>query len=499
MSETWTRFEAKYQELADLGRIGSIVGWDQQVTMPPGGAKARGEAMGTLARIGHAKLTDPELGALLDELKGQDLDDTQAAIVDQLTFRRDRAVKVPSELAVELAEASARGFQIWNKAKAADDFASYLPALEKIIELRARQAEAIGYTSEVYETYMDPYERGLKVAEVEQAFTTIADGLRPLLDAVLGSDTKVPSIPDGPYDDDEVMAWCKDVAARLGYDFERGRLDRSAHPFTGGADPGDIRITTRLLPDDPFPAAMATMHEVGHALYEQGSPPELARTPAGGGVSMAVHESQSRLWENCVGRSRAFWEGEAAKAAGHIPALKAMSAEDLYRHANRVGRTLIRVDADELTYPLHIIVRFELELGITRGQLKAADLPQAWNDAYSKHLGVRPPTDREGVLQDVHWSGGAFGYFPTYLLGSAYAAALFEAAGDHTESIRKGDFSPVLDWLRSNLHRHASTGLPKQIMSRALGTDADAPIDVEPYLRSLRTKFEDLYDVKVPA
>lgn len=501
-SDTWEQFSSRMRELRHLGSISALLGWDEQTMMPAKAGAGRAAVVGTLAALEHERLTSGQFGELISALSEQDLDQERAAMVAMSRRDRDMAVKLPARLVRELAEIGSRAQLAWIDARKKDDYSIFEPLLSKMFELKAEQAEALGYEKEPYDAHLDLFERGATAESLQPMFDSVTAGIAPLLEGIANSEVQIDGLPDGPYDTDVVLAYCKDLLQRAGYDLASGRLDISAHPFSTGIGPGDVRITTRVQRNDPQEAILATLHEMGHALYELGLREDWAETSIGVAASLGVHESQSRLWENHVGRSLPFWEGEIAQARRVLAPWSEQDPHSVYRAINKVEPSLIRVKADEVTYPLHIAIRFELELAICRGELTTVDLPAAWNDAYRRHLGVEAPSNADGVLQDVHWSFGALGYFPTYLIGSIYAAALFEAASEALggrdqveDQLRVGEFSSLLIWLRHNVHEVGSLRLPAEIVSAAIGKADTGQIDTEPFLSHLRTKYEALYSL----
>jgi carboxypeptidase Taq len=488
------------RELVHLDGIGQLMGWDEQVMMPSKAAPGRAAQTGTLAAVVHEKLIDPRYGDLIDELEQQELDAERRAMVALARRERDKAVKLPARLVRDLAETASLSQLAWQQARNADDYSIFQPLLTKMLGLKAEQAEALGYENEPYDAHLDLFERGATAEMLTPMFVSATAGIAPVLEAAAAAEGERPRLPAGPYDVDAVFAYCRDLLGRMGYDLEAGRLDLSAHPFTSGIGPKDARVTTRVSPSDPQEAILATLHEMGHGQYHLGLREDWADTTIGGPVSLGIHESQSRLWENHVGRSLAFWEGELPKARVALEPWKYESADEIYKAINRVEPSLIRVKSDEVTYPLHIAVRFELELAISRGEITTADLPHAWNSAYKRHLGIAPPSDAEGVLQDVHWSLGYLGYFPTYLIGSVYAAALFEAAtaslggsAQVERQFREGNFAPLLEWLRTNVHAAGSSKLPAEIIADATGRSAGESIDTAPFVNYIKRKYEAIY------
>jgi carboxypeptidase Taq len=488
------------RELKHLESVGALLGWDEQTMMPPSGAPGRAAVMGTLASIEHERLIDERYGELLETLADEPLDEDHRAMIEMAKRQRDIAVKLPARLVRELAEASSLSQAAWQEARNADDFLIFRPHLERMLELKAEQAEALGYADEPYDAHLDLFERDATVKKLGPMFDSVSAGIKPVLDEIMGSEGREAQLPSGWYEPEAVVRYCSELLQRMGYRMDSGRLDLSAHPFTCGIGRGDVRITTRVDPADPKEAILATLHEMGHAFYHLGLPEAWLETTIGASASFGVDESQSRLWENHVGRSLAFWEGELPRAKVLLKPLGGQTPEQIFRAVNRVEPSLIRVRADEVTYPLHIAVRFDLELAICRGDLKAADLPDAWRQSMQQHLGIAPQTDAEGVLQDVHWSVGYLGYFPTYLIGSVYASALFAAAtkdlggsGEVAGLFRAGKFMPLLEWLNRNVHSLGASKKPGALIAGATGSDPAAGYDTTPYLSYLREKYGDLY------
>jgi carboxypeptidase Taq len=499
--DAWPELDRHMHQLADVDRMGSLLSWDQQTLMPRHGAEARARAVATLRVIRHHLLTDPHLGELLDEARAADLGPHRAAMVRVLSHTRGRAVRLPDDLVRRLAVAGSRGQAVWEEARAARDWELFRPCLEEMVALKREQADLLGHDGEAYDALMDAFEPGMRTARVEPLFTALADELQTLLRAIAAAGP--PSEPHfaGRHFSDGVQ-W--DFTMRLlrdiGFDLEAGRQDRSAHPFTTTIALHDIRLTTRIDESDPFSAISSTMHEAGHGLYDQGFDPDYEDTPIAEAPSLGLHESQSRLWENLVGRSRPFWEHYTPVMREMFgDAMAGATADDVYREVNRVQPSLIRVEADEVTYNLHVMIRFGLELALLRGQLEVADLPGEWDAAYERRLGVRPPHVGVGVLQDVHWSTGSFGYFPTYTLGNLYSAILWERISadlpDIDGQLGRAEFAPLLEWLRSHIHRagylHEGDDLIHQVTGSRLGH--------APFMRYLWAKFGPLYGLTPPA
>jgi carboxypeptidase Taq len=489
------------KEQSLLASCSSLLGWDEQTYMPRGGVENRSNQMGLLAGLHHEKATDPAIGVLLGELEGSDLvrDPEAPAAVNVRELRRDfdRRTKLPRPLVEELAKTTSLAQQKWVAARQQNDFSSFRPWLEKIIHLKQSEAECLGDGTITYDALLDEYEPGAKSADLQRLFAALQRKLVPLVDAILASGVR----PDPAalrhseaYPLDRQRIFGETVAAAIGFDFQRGRLDTTAHPFCTGIGPGDCRITTRYEHGDFSDALFGILHEAGHALYEQGLDPEHAGTPMGEAVSLGVHESQSRLWENAVGRSRPFWIHvyPLARRVFHA-GLAGIALDDFLFAVNRVEPSLIRVQADEVTYNLHVLLRFELEQALLSGNLAVADVPSAWNEWMQRLLGVTPASDADGCLQDIHWSAGLFGYFPTYTLGNIYAAQLFARAsadlGDLGTAFARGEFADLLAWLRAKVHRPGRRYQPARLIEFATG----APPDPQPLIDALRTKYGALY------
>ncbi len=490
----WSKLDAIWAEIADIEHAEAVLGWDEQVNLPPGAASGRGDQIATLEGLVHARLTSPELADLLSRAEALfELSDERRAWLRAARRRHERAVRVPADLVVEMSRAASAGFAVWQAARQADDFARYAPALARNLELVRAYADALGGGSR-YLALLRIHEPDADLGRVEQVFAELRTALVPLVEQVCAAPPLSRAPFDQPVEAARQLAVGRSAVTHFGYDWTRGREDLSAHPFSVSFGPDDCRITTRVDPDDFAAAFFATLHEAGHALYEQGLPAAWGRSPLGQACSTAVHESQSRLWENMIGRSLPFWEFFAPKLAAAIPdAFDRFGAEDLYRAANVVRRSPIRVEADELTYNLHVLLRFELERALLTEDLPVSELPSAWNTAMERLVGIRPASDREGVLQDVHWSQGSIGYFPTYTLGTVLAAQWLEVAEralpDLWAQVRAGDFAGLLGFLRREIHARAATVTPDELAHAVAG----GPLDCGPYLRYLRAKYQALY------
>ena len=453
-----TAWRAHLERLTALRGAAALLAWDQQTGMPGAAAQGRAAQQALLGELAHEWTIDPEARKLLDVLEGSD-DPRHQRIATVARRTVDRAVNVPGSLVRRLSEAHSDGFSAWARAKEADDFSIFAPCLERNVELALEQIAHIDDSRHPYDVALEPFDPGTTVDTLRPVFARLKEGLVELIDAI-GAAEPVPDRPL-PAPVPAQQALNRAVAEALGYDFEAGRIDVAPHPFTIGIGPRDVRITTMYDADDLYVALGGTIHEVGHALYEQGLPKEgdLANTGLDYAASMGMHESQSRFWENAISRSQAFSGWFAPLMREHLGEA-APDAEAYYRQCNRVERSLIRVFADEVTYNLHIIVRFELELALLEGTLAVKDLPDAWNAAYEDALQITPPSDRKGCLQDVHWSSGSFGYFPSYTLGNLYAAsltaALEQAHPSLWDDVAQGQFGPVLHWLRTHVHARGS-------------------------------------------
>ncbi len=487
------------RETAHLQAALGLAGWDQQTMLPPKGRPMRAKQIAALTSVLHARETDPAVGERLDALEGSPLADDPASpeAVNIREWRRDydQAVKIPHELAVALAEAASEGHAVWERARAEDDFPLFAPMLDKLVDLAKQKAEALGYEREPYDALLDAFEPGETAAAIEPLFEELRDAIIPLV-AAIGQADPAPPLPTSFFSEDDQKAFLNDMLRAFGFDFEAGRLDTAAHPFSQRIAPGDVRITVRYETNDFTNAFYSAAHECGHALYSLGLLDEHFGTPMGRSVSLGIHESQSRLWENLVGRSRAFWTFALPTACGRFPKLAAPAPETLYRIVNAVRPSLIRVDADELTYNLHVMVRFELEKALFRGELETGDIPDAWNEKMRAFLGITPTSPAVGALQDVHWSMGYFGYFPTYALGNMYAAQFMAAARRALPrldvEIERGDFTPLLAWLRERIHAEGRRLLPRDLVRNVTGQDLSPSFLIDYF----KDKYGELYGIE---
>jgi carboxypeptidase Taq len=486
-------------ELEDLGHIEAVLGWDQQVNMPRGGAQERGLQSAILGQIMHEKFTSDEVGQLIADLEKEvgDLkaETDEARMVKVAKRQYDKQTKVPLPMLMEFIQTTTMAHEAWLDAKTQSDFSIFEPHLEKIVDLRKQYAGLFKPYDHIYDPLLDDYEPGMKTADVKEIF----DKLRPQQVEII----RIISEKEPP-DNNFIKQYYKEeyqeiigryVITRFGYDWNRGRLDLAPHPFTTEFGQGDVRITTRYLKDDAGSALFSTMHEAGHAMYGQGVPDKYRRHPLSGAASLAIHESQSRLWENLVGRSKEFWSFFYPSLQMLFPEyLGNVSREDFYRGINKVEPSLIRVEADEATYNLHIMLRLEIEMGLMEGTFEVKDLPEIWNSRMEDYLGITPPDDSQGVLQDVHWSGGMIGYFPTYALGNLASVQLWDKMLEENpnvpDEIAQGKFDTILGWMREKVHQYGSKFEPQEIMLKATGSK----ITPEPYIQYLKTKYGEIYN-----
>jgi carboxypeptidase Taq len=478
----------------DLRHAADLIEWDERVYMPDGGVTTHGEMSATLRRLAHEKFTSREVGdaiAAAARAAADDDPDSDAARRVQVTARDyDKATRVPASFVAEHATVVSAAQHAWAQARAAGDFASFKPHLQQVVDLKKRYVTFFPPADHPYDVLLDEFEPGMKTADVRRLF----DALRPRQVAMIQSISMRPPVPEeflhASYAEADLWSFAVDVITAFGFDWTRGRQDKSVHPFATGIGADDVRITTRWVEGQPLSLLFGTMHEAGHALYEQGGSAAHRRTLLEGGTSLGVHESQSRLWENLVGRSRPFWDHFFPRLQARCRAqLGGVTPAQFYGAVNRVRPSLIRVEADEATYNLHVMLRVELELAMIEGTLDIADLPAAWNARMQEYLGLTPPDDSTGVLQDIHWSAGLFGYFATYTLGNVIAAQLWQRFAEVHPSrdadIGRGEFSNLLAWLRAELHQHGRKFEPQELVQRATGS----PVDPEPYLRYLEAKY----------
>ncbi|MBP7584251.1 MAG: carboxypeptidase M32 [Spirochaetes bacterium] len=499
MGDALGKLKAKWARIARLEQSAAVLGWDMETYMPEEGVKGRAEQLALLSELMHRWTVEDETARLIEdaerETSGLDYFSDEAAMVRHARRVHDKSARIPGKLVERMARTTAKANSIWIKARAASDFGAFAPVLGEIVELNREEARCLGYKDHPYDALLDLYEPGITTAEVERIFSVLK---RPLINLI----RKIKEAPKRPrpaflaqeFAVEKQERFGMRVLKDLGYDMKRGRQDRSAHPFTTSFGPWDVRITTRFSEKELLSALFSTVHECGHALYDQGLPLEHADTPLCQSISLGIHESQSRLWENIVGRSRGFWRH-------YLPLLKEVFAGQLdgvglnefYHAVNMVEPGLIRVEADEVTYNPHVFVRFELEKEMMTGALAVKDIPEKWNALYREYLGIAPPDAARGCLQDIHWAHGTIGYFPTYTLGNILSAQFYREAVREQPSIpgeiEDGRFGTLLSWLRENIHRHGTKYLPGELVREICGRD----IDPAPYIEYLEGKYGELY------
>jgi carboxypeptidase Taq len=499
MGNNFERLKVRWAEVTDLTYVTAVLSWDQETYMPPAGAQARSEQLATVSKLAHGMLSSAATGKLI-KAAAQETDvannAAKSATVRVANREYIRNKKLPSDFVAEFSRHRALSQQAWIRARRASDFKAFLPWLKKTIDFTRRAADYYGWREHPYDALLDGYEPGMTTATVRGVFAQLRDETVPLVQAIVAaSDRVTDALLHGHFDKAAQEQFSKAVAAQCGFDMARGRLDYSTHPFCTNFSVNDVRMTTRV--DESFFNTLffSVLHEMGHGMYEQGIDPKFERTPLGASISLGIHESQSRMWENVVGRSRAFWKYFYPKLQTALPHFKNVPATVFYGAINRVQPSLVRIEADELTYNMHIFARFELELALLEGALKVKDLPEAWNTKYQSYLGLTPPSDALGCLQDIHWSIGLIGYFPTYTLGNVMSVQLYEAAKrampDLESQFARGEFSGLLSWLNKHVHAHGRRYLPQDLLKRATGHTLNAT----PYINYLKHKFGALYGI----
>lgn len=496
MSEKFNRMKEIIGEVSDLNRAASVLGWDQQVNMPPAGAEARGQQLATLGKIAQEKFTADEVGILLEDLKKEfpDPETDEGAMVRVAARTYEKAKRVPPDFVAEQAVAATKGVEAWVEAKQKSDFSIFRPYLEKNVELVKKYVSFFPPADHPYDVLLDDFEPGLPTAEVLEIFGNLRPKQVALIKAISETKQVRNDFLKKPFNEKKVWDFGERIITKFGYDFNRGRQDKAPHPFETTFSVNDVRITNRYEKNAPLATLFSAMHECGHALYELGGNPAYERTPLASGTSLAIHESQSRMWENLVGRSMPFWEHFYPDLKKTFPSqLDGVSAKTFYKAINQVEPSFIRVNADEATYNLHIMLRLEIEIGMVEGSIAVKDLPEIWNAKMRDYLGITPPDDAHGVLQDIHWSYGSIGYFSTYALGNIVSAQLWEKINkdirDLEDQVRKGQFTELREWLRSNIHQYGHKYDPRDLVRRVTGQD----IDSAAYVRYLTKKYSDIY------
>jgi carboxypeptidase Taq len=495
MSELYQQYQEEFAQIADLENALSVLHWDQEVNAPPKGAASRSRQIATLSGLIHQRITNPKVGSMLESLKaGNSLDEKQRRNIEESWKDFKRKQKCPTEFVEKMSMARSEAFNSWAEARSKKDFSIFESSLEKLIGLKIQEAEYLGYEEHPYDALMDEFEPEAKTAQIKDLFAGVrkelVDYVKKISEAIQVDD----SFLYGNYPKSKQWDFGIDVLKNIGYDFDAGRQDISPHPFSISFGSRDVRVTTRIDESNIKDMIWSCIHEGGHALYEQGLPEDQYGLPSSESVSLGIHESQSRLWENHVGRSLSFWKAHYAQLQSVFPEhLGEISLDQFYRAINKVEPSFIRTEADELTYHFHVMVRFEIELALMEKQIKVADLPAVWNDRYKSYLGIDVPDDAQGVLQDVHWSHGSFGYFPTYSLGSFYAAQFFEKATQEIpgleDQIAGGDSSALLSWLRDKVHRHGRQYSSDQLCQRISGES----LNFDYFMRYARNKYNSIY------
>lgn len=484
------RLKARLYDINALHAATALMDWDQQTLMPPGGSEARAEHLGILGRMAHEMFVADETATLLERAQPDSEDDQ--ALVRVVARQLALSTKIPTKLVEEKSRLAAIAHEDWVKARAENNFPGFAKTLERMFEIAREEAEHLGYTDHIYDALLDQYEEGATAADCRAMFDAIRGPQVELVKQIQAAEQIDDSWLYGEWDKAKQGAVTETLVKAIGFDFQRGRQDTAPHPFCTGWSVGDIRLTTRFKSYLPS-SIMGSLHEAGHGMYEQGSPKAWDRTPLAGGVSLGLHESQSRTWENIVGRSQAFWDHFFPTVQEAFPTLKGRTAQDWFRAINKVEPSYIRVEADELTYNLHVMVRFEIECDILTGKLAVKDLPQAWNARYEEYLGITPKNDAEGCLQDVHWSMGSIGYFPTYSMGNLLSYQIWRALQkdipNTDELMARGEFQPMLSWLQEKIYSQGKKHKPKDLVLRVTGK----PMDASDYLEGLSAKYRAIY------
>lgn len=491
-----SQLKTKLSQINAINTAVAVMDWDQQCYMPEGGAEARSEHVGHLSELSHSLFTSQETQRLVEDAKKSvEPGSLDADYVRIVARNLEKDTKIPADLVARKARLSTIGHEKWVKARAANDFAGFAPTLEQMFDIAREEAECLGYKDHIYDALTDLYEEGATKAYWDGMFDQIREPLTQLVADIKSSNNQPDdSFLTGNFDKAKQEEFSHLLMDKIGFDSHRGRLDTAPHPFCTNFSVGDVRLTTRF--QDFLPSAIfGTLHEAGHGMYEQGSPMEWDMTPLAGGVSLGFHESQSRTWENIVGRSEAFWSYFYGDLQAAFPQLKTVDLPEFYRAVNKAEPSLIRVEADEVTYNLHILIRFELECGLLSGQIKVKDLPGEWNARYEKYLGITPPSDKDGCLQDVHWSGALIGYFPTYSMGNILSYQIWgelkKSLPNVDDLMAKGEFAPILGWLIENLYQYGSRIKPQDLLKQITGGGLDA----KPYLEGISAKYRKIYGI----
>jgi len=501
MNQHYQNLVQKLEEITHLSGVMSTLGWDQEVMMPPGAGEVRARQIAALAGVIHERMTDPALGECLNELKEKDFDalsELERCNIREALHSYELETKVSKQLVQELAELSSRGQGIWVMARQENKFSDFAPVLKRFLELKQEWAQCVSPDLKPYDANIDLFERGTTMDRITPIFERLKQELIPLIHAIQEHSYQ----PDtaflqGRFALDKQEALARKISQDIGFNFEQGRMDVSVHPFCGGSHPTDVRITTRYKDSNFVESLYAVIHETGHALYEQGRPHELGDLPASESLTMGIHESQSLFWERMVAQSKPFCQHYFETIRAAFPDnLQHATVDSFYRAINTCKPDFIRVEADEVTYPLHIILRYEIEKGLFDGSMQVDDLPHIWNELMQKYLGIQPSTDALGVLQDSHWSGGAFGYFPSYTLGAMYACQFYQTLlreqPDTERNIAKGNFAPIKNWLNEKIHRQGRLYSPQELVQRVTGE----ALNPDYFVDYLKRKYSEVYNLK---
>jgi carboxypeptidase Taq len=500
VEEQLKEFKDYVREMGKLGAATALLHWDQQTYIPPKGHEGRAEVVGKLAKMAFEMLVSPQMAEFIDRLERPEIKDglgeQDRAMIRVLAKEHRRRKAIPPDLYEQFVITTSKAQAVWQEARAKSDFELFRPHLEKIVEFVRQFADLYGYEENPYDALLEDYEPGMTARELEGIIGHLREELVPFVRRLM-EEGKRPRTDflQGEFPLEKQEELTLKALRAMGYDFEAGRQDTTAHPFTITIGPNDVRVTTRFDPHDPLSALLGSIHEGGHALYDQGMLPELCWTGLDEGASMGIHESQSRTWENLVGRSRPFWQFFYPTMQELFPQFKDVPLEDFYRAVNLVEPSLIRVEADEVTYNLHIMLRFELEEALLNKRIEVKELPELWNDAMKRYLGVVPPDDAQGVLQDIHWSAGYFGYFPSYMLGNLYAAQIFAAAKEEIPDlegkIAQGELLPLRGWLKEKIHRFGRIYEPQELLERVTGEGPNP----RHFVHYITEKFSEIYEL----
>ncbi len=500
MTKDLAKLKERMVEVSDIGSAAAVLSWDQQVYMPPGGAAMRGRQLGTLSELAHKMMIDPKVGKLLDKVapleKELDYDSDDASLIRVARRGYEKAARVPPEFTGRWQQTISEAFEVWLKARPTNDFRMVEPNLKATFDMCKEYAEFFPGYEHPLDPMIDNHDYGMKASTIRPIFANLRKALVPIVDSITSQQPADDSFMRAKFDPKKQIEFGESIVKSFGYDFGRGRQDMAPHPFTISFSVGDVRITTRVHEDFLGTALFGTLHEGGHAMYEQGSDTSLDGTPLRGGTTIGVHESQSRLWENIVGRSKPFWDHHYPKLQTMFPGqLGSVPLDRFYRGINKVQKSLIRVEADEVTYNLHVMMRFDFECDVLEGNLAVSELPDAWKDRMESDIGIRPKNDASGVMQDIHWYNGVIGYFQGYTLGNIMSAQFYDAAvkahPEIPDEIGQGKYGTLHGWLKENIYRHGSKFTASEILERATGNG----LDIGPYVNYLKTKYGDLYDL----